>query len=236
MLVLAVETGTERASAVLAEDGAELAAWREVTHQDLCRRLAPEVRAVLRGAARGFDDVELVGVGLGPGAFTALRVGLATTKAIAMAREIPLVGISSLGAMCWQVRGQVSGLVCPVLDARRGEVYAAIYRVTEDTVEQLAAEFAARPEELARRLRRAGGAATVFGELDRIPGEDIAQALGDAGTVWSQRTVLPDALAVAQLASRRYASSGADDPASLRPIYVRKSYAEERFDIDLGLR
>jgi len=236
MLVLGLETATERASAVVAENDVELAAWRDATHQDLCRRLASEVSGVLSAAGQSFEQLDLVAVGLGPGAFTALRVGLATAKGIALARAVPLVGVPSLEAMCHQVRGQLSGLVCPILDARRGEVYGAIYRAAEDGFERVEPEFAAGPTELAGKLRSTGAEVTVFGQLDRTPTDAIGHALGDPRKLWRERTVVPDALAVAQLGRRRYAVEGSADLASLRPIYVRMSYAEERFDIDLGLR
>ena len=261
MLVLALETAVARAGVVLADDDRELSAWRADTQRDLCSRLASEIAAVISRAGRTFDDLDLVAVGLGPGSFTALRVGLATAKALALARDLPLVGIPSLAAMAWHVRDRLSGLVCPMLDARRGEVYAALYRVAQergaqdrvaqergaqdrvaqervahDRVDPVEPEFAAGPAGLAERLSSAGEPVTLFGQLDRLPAADIARALPARATLWSGETIVPDALAVAQLARRRFAAEGPDDPASLRPIYVRLSYAEERFDIDLGLR
>jgi tRNA threonylcarbamoyladenosine biosynthesis protein TsaB len=236
MLVLALDTAVERASLVLADDDRELAAWRAHSRHDLCRRLAPELPQLMARARRAFDDLDLVAVGLGPGSFTALRVGLATAKGIALARDLHLVGVSSLAAMAWQVRDRLPSLACPMLDARRGEVYAAVYRTADDGVHALAPEFAASPSDLAQRLSSLDQHVTLFGQLDRLPAEEIARAVGSHPHLWRDETILPDALAVAQLGRRRYNASGADDPASLRPIYVRISYAEERFDIDLGLR
>ena len=246
MLVLALETAVARASVVLADDDRELSAWRADTQRDLCSRLASEIAAVMSRAGRTFDDLDLVAVGLGPGSFTALRVGLATAKALALARDLPLVGIPSLAAMAWHVRDRLSGLVCPMLDARREEIYAALYRVApergalhrvlRDRLDAVLPEFAAGPGGLAERLSSVEEPVTLFGQLDRLPAADIARALPPRATLWSDETILPDALAVAQLARRRFAAEGPDDPASLRPIYVRLSYAEERFDIDLGLR
>ena len=236
MLILALDTAVQRASVVLADDDRELSSWRADTNQDLCRRLAPELTAVLTQTGRTFADVDLIAVGLGPGFFTALRVGLATAKAVALARDLPLVGVSSLAAMAWRMRDRLSGLLCPMLDARRGEAYAALYRTTPDRVEPVVPEFAAGIEGLADRLSSAEEPVTLFGQLDRLPAADIARAIPDRATLWRDETILPDALPVAQLARRRFADEGPDDAASLRPLYVRMSYAEERFDIDLGLR
>ncbi len=219
----------------------DLRPFRADTQRDLCSRFASEIAAVISRAGRTFDDLDLVAVGLGPGSFTALRVGLATAKALALARDLPLVGIPSLAAMAWHVRDRLPGLVCPMLDARRGEIYAALYRAVQDPalhdrVEPVLPEFAAGPAALAERLSSAEEPVTLFGQLDRLPAADIARALPARAALWSDETIVPDALAVAQLARRRFAAEGPDAPASLRPIYVRLSYAEERFDIDLGLR
>jgi len=231
MPVLALETATTRASVVLAKDDGELAAWRDTTHQDLCRRLAGEVEAVLADADMSFADPSLVAVGLGPGSFTSLRVGLATAKAIAFSRQVPLVGVSSLAAMAWQVRDRISGLLCPVLDAKRGDLYAACYRLLPDGLAPVAAEFVANPRELVDKLTAIDEPITAFGQWGEVPVGDLGSV-----TIWSEEEVLPDALAVAQLARRHYAERGADDIGPLHPIYVRKSYAEEKFDLDLGLR
>ena len=236
MLVLALETAVARTSVVLADDDRELSAWRADTQRDLCSRLASEIAAVISRAGRTFDDLDLVAVGLGPGSFTALRVGLATAKALALARDRPLVGIPSLAAMAWHVRDRLPGLVCPMLDARREEIYAALYRPSHDRVIPVEPEFAAGPAGLAERLSSLEQPVTLFGQLDRLPAADIARALPARATLWRDETIVPDALAVAQLARRRFAAEGPDATASLRPIYVRLSYAEERFDIDLGLR
>jgi tRNA threonylcarbamoyladenosine biosynthesis protein TsaB len=236
MLVLALETATERSSVVLAEAGQELVCWQASARQDLCQRLSPEIGALLAGAGRGLCHVDLVAVGLGPGTFTGLRIGLATAKAIALARDVPLVGVSSLAAMAWQARERVPRLLCPVIDARRSQVYAALYQTAEDGLTLVEPEFVSGAQELAQRLLTHDAHVTVFGQVDRIPVEGISQALGDRGTVQREQVVLPHAREVALLGLAAYSRRGSDDLASLRPIYVRKSYAEEAFDIDLGLR
>ena len=235
MLVLALDTATEHASVVLAEDDRELAAWRAETRQDLCRRLASEVSGVLARAGREPGDVALVSVGLGPGSFTSLRVGLATAKGFCLARGVPLAGVPDLETMAWQVRDRLAGVVCPILDARRGEVYAALFRLTEAEAQRMSDEFLATPTELRERLAALGEPACVFGQMEALPPEAREELQGDRVEVLAD-PVLPDALAVARIGRERYLSHGVDETDSARPIYVRRSYAEERFDVDLGLR
>jgi len=236
MLTLAIETATDRSSVVLTQDGDELAWWREVTHQDLCRRLAGEVGRVLSGAGKEFRDLDLVCVGLGPGSFTSLRVGLATAKGICLAWNLPLVGVSSLAAMAWQRRAWITGLSCPVLDARRGEVYGGVFRAGKAWVKRVQDEFVADVAGLSGRVSQLREPVTVFGQTDLIPLAEIAAALAGRAQVLSEQPILPDAAAIARLGEIRFGARGADDLASLRPIYVRKSYAEEKYDLDPGLR
>ncbi len=240
MLILAIETATERSSVSLLQDDRELAAWREDSRHDLCRRLAAEAGRVLAAAEVDFSLIDLFAVGLGPGSFTSLRVGLATAKAFAYSLGKPLVGIPSFQAMCRQVQSRCSCLLCPILDARRGEFYAAFYRPGPGLPEAVIPEFVAAPEQIADRVRRADSQVAVFGHADRLSARQIT-AFEEAGAVLLSGEVVPDARAVGELARARFQSDGPDEPpppgrAPLRPIYVRKSYAEEAADIDLGLR
>ena len=235
MLVLALETATEHTSVVLAEDDRELASWRGVTRQDLCLRLAAEVTQVLEQAGADSGDVALVAAGLGPGSFTSLRVGLATAKGFCLARGVPLVGVPALEAMAWQVKDRVSGTVSPVIDARRGQVYAALFKVAGAQVVRETEEFIARPADLGKRLRALGAPVSLVGQVDRLQPDALAELQGDRIQVLGD-PVAPDALAVACIGRQRYLSRPVDEIDSARPIYVRRSYAEERFDIDLGLR
>jgi len=232
MLVLAIETATNHSSVVLADDDRELASWREVTRQDLCQRLALEVSRVLEKAEKRFGDLQLVAAGLGPGSFTSVRVGLATAKGIALARDIPLVGVSSLEAMVWQTRGRLAGVVCAVIDAKRGELYASSYRVERGRLEQVERESVATAADLVARLASLGQPAVVIGEPEQLSRQDVERF----GHILRRPAAWPDAAAIAELGLRRYNARGEDEIGPLRPIYVRMSYAEESRKIDLGLR
>ncbi len=235
MLILALETATERASAALVSDAEVRAAWEAETAGDLCCQFVPHIAELLERSDADFGELNLIAVGLGPGSFTSLRIGLATAKGIALSRGVPLVGISSLAAMAWQGRHRFAGLLCPVLDARRGDLYAAGYRVADGAMHQVQPEIAAKPEALSAVVRQHGYPVTFFGQM----APDQAQALEAAlAADWKleRSPFYPDAVSVAELGSARFQLEGGDDLASLRPIYLRMSYAEERFGIDLGLR
>ena len=232
MITLAIETATSHASVAVVEDGRELAAWREATHQDLCQRLAHEARSALERAGRSFGEVGLIAAGLGPGSFTSVRVGLATAKGFALARDLPLAGVPSMAAMAWQMRDRLPGLVCPIIDAKRGELYAGLYRVGAELPARAAEEWVTTAADLAARLDALGEPVAVIGDPGQLPAADVA-LLGDR---IRPEAAWPDAAAVADLAVKRFGAGGSDEIGPLRPIYVRMSYAEESRRLDLGLR
>ena len=113
------------------------------------RELMPVIQSVLERAGLGFADVDAVAVGVGPGTFTGLRIGIATARALAHAHRLELRPVSSLRALAEGIDGS---LRLPLLDAKRGELFAALY---EREAERWA-PFVAAPEEVARRVGAAG--------------------------------------------------------------------------------
>jgi tRNA threonylcarbamoyladenosine biosynthesis protein TsaB len=149
--LLGIDTSTSAASAcVLLADGAAF----ELTPppERLARppahasELMPAVAEVMERAGVGWRDLDAIAVGVGPGAFTGLRIGVATARALGMAAELPLRRVSSLAALA---AGVDAPLKLPLIDARRGEVFAALF----DGDRELWPPFAASPEALVARLR-----------------------------------------------------------------------------------
>jgi tRNA threonylcarbamoyladenosine biosynthesis protein TsaB len=127
MRILAVDTSSERGSVCIHEDGeiqGEVRLRRSVQHSD---RLFRSVDFLLRYVAFGLADIDLFVAARGPGSFTGLRVGLAAMEAFAAAHGKPGAGVSTLEALAWRC-GVREQWIAPVIDARRGEVYGAIYR------------------------------------------------------------------------------------------------------------
>jgi tRNA threonylcarbamoyladenosine biosynthesis protein TsaB len=112
-------------------------------------RLLVLVEEALAAAGAGWDDVERIAVGVGPGGFTGLRLGIATARALAQARDLPLAGVSSLEALATAAREDAAEeAIAAVIDARRGEVFAAVWRGGERVLDPVAIA----PEQLARTL------------------------------------------------------------------------------------
>jgi len=186
--------------------------------------------------AEGLDlaAVEGYAVGLGPGSFTGLRIGLATWKGLAYANRRPVAGVSSLAAMALAAAPAApEGVVLvPLLDAKKGEVYAGFYRAEPGGVQALEPEAALSPEALVARAAALPGTVLAFGEgyaafAGALEGR-LARLATSIGT--------PPASAVAALAAPRLVGAGFDRQAlfGLEPHYVRKSEAEVKFPHGLG--
>jgi tRNA threonylcarbamoyladenosine biosynthesis protein TsaB len=236
MIVLAVDTSTLTAScAVVRQDGdavTVLAAEDAATaaHSERILPLVARVAAAAGVAPAGFDAFA---VGAGPGSFTGLRIGMATAKGLAFAAGRPLWVVSSLAALALDLAadddepGPGDGaLYVPVLDARRGEIYAGFYRRAGSVVTAVAAERVVPPAELPALIAAAGGRANDV----RIGGDALAiypdeLAASPAVRRPTGRTI-PSAISVARLA---LAGDRSDALAHGAPAYIRPSEAEVKY-------
>ena len=139
MLILAFESSAKAASVALLKDGALVSQYSQCTALTHSRTLLPMAEDMLKNAELSIKDVDMIAVAHGPGSFTGIRIGVSTVKGLAWAADKPCVGVSTLEAMAWHGLS-AGGYICPVMDARRSQVYNAIFkieggrpvRVTED--------------------------------------------------------------------------------------------------------
>jgi len=224
MLVLGIETSTRQGGvAIVGEDHVlcETVLNVEVTHSE---RLLPAVDRALDEARITLDGLGGIAVSIGPGSFTGLRIGLSTAKGLAYATGLPLVGVPTLEAMAWTLPA-ARWQVCPVLDARKQEVYAALFRHEPEGLRRMMDDAAMAPEDLCRLIRNP----TLFlGD-----GVDVYEALFRERL--GEKMLLPPLASrgarpacVAELGRRRLLRGERDAPDSLVPRYLRPSEAELR--------
>lgn len=202
-MILALDTCLTACSAALLDGETVLAARSEAMPRGHQERLAPLVQELMAEAGVGFPALTRIGVTVGPGSFTGLRVGLAFAKGLSSALSIPCVGVGALEALAF---GQ-SGFVVAVIDARREQVYVQMFGdgvalMAPDALS--AADAAARLAELYH-----GGPATLIGSGAPL----LAPALPSASVLTPDG---PDPVAVARLAQR-----GPDPLKPPRPLYLR---------------
>ena len=182
--------------------------------ESLAQALADELTA----AGRSARELRGIVVGIGPGSFTGLRVALATVKGLAMGSGAPLVAVSSLALVA---AGAGDGLVAPVLDARRGDVFSALYEVRAGVPSLLVEDAARTPPEVARLLAERASSLTVVGCARETYPELAALAIPRFVP-----EVVPRAAAGLLLARERLEAGRGDDLARLTPAYLRVSEAE----------
>lgn len=129
MLMLALESSAKAASAALFEDGRMLALSLENSGLTHSRTLLPMAEDLFKNVGRKVSEVEVIAVAQGPGSFTGLRIGMAEAKGLAWALEKPVIGVSTLEAMAFGGPDMEGAMLCCAMDARRGQVYNALFEV-----------------------------------------------------------------------------------------------------------
>jgi len=213
-IVLGIDTATWTAAVGITRDDRVLAEHVDRESRSHSASLPLLVDEVLARAGLVFDNVGGIAVSIGPGSFTGLRVGLALAKGLAFAGGIPIVGVPTLEALACMANASAGETVCAALDARKREVYAALFAVTPAGLERVTPDLALAPAALAARLPPScvvvGDATDVYPEL-RVPGVTI-RAFADHP---------PRGGVIAQLGFRRLAAGDVDDAGALEPVYVR---------------
>jgi tRNA threonylcarbamoyladenosine biosynthesis protein TsaB len=227
---LGIETATGIASVGIVgadHDATERAQPMRGSH---ARTLLPLIDDVLAAAGLGLRDLDLLAVSIGPGSFTGLRIGLSVAKGLALATGLPVVGVSTLEAYARRA-GPRPGLLCPVLDARKGEVYAAAFGWQAGEPVCVTAPAALAPERFAATLRPP---CTLVGDgVDAYAGV-WRRELGPGAELIPFAELSPSGAVVARLGIARATALGADDLAGLEPFYCRQSEAELTHDRRAG--
>ena len=233
MRILALETASSACAVAVVDGGNVLAEVALQVPRAHSTRLMPLIAQMLDDSGVAKADLDGIAVGIGPGSFTGLRIGLATAKGLAFGLGKPCAGVSTLKAMAYGTGAQI-GLVVPMLDAKRGEVFTAVYAAgSQDPatwaelippshmhVDQLAEAI----RSLREGLRHSWQFVTVCGDVAaKYAG---ALGLGEASRLAPAGAMLPRAWAVAELGAAALAAGQGLDPDALVPIYLRKSEAE----------
>lgn len=218
MLILAIESSAKAASVALTEDERLIAQYTQCSGLTHSRTLLPMVDDMLKNTEKTIAGVDLIAVAHGPGSFTGIRIGVSTVKGLAWAADKRCVGVSTLEAMAWH-GVSAGGLVCPVMDARRSQVYNALFEIKDGRPVRLCADRAVSLDELAEEID--GKNAFLTGDGAMLTYEHIKK-LGIACRVAPQNLVYQSAWGVAMAALDKTPGT-ADD---LLPVYLRLSQAE----------
>ena len=224
MRILAFETSAKAASCALMEDGILLAESYQNTGLTHSQTLMVMVEDMLKQCGRVPADITAVAVAAGPGSFTGVRIGVAAAKGFAWGRELPLYGVSTLEAMA-ETLGVYSGIVCPVMDARRAQVYNALFRANCGKLTRICDDRAISLQELGENLQNFQEPVFLVGDGAVLCYNTLLEEV--------RNLVLPPehhrhqrASGVALAASRMVQSGLAPSGGEVTPNYLRVSQAE----------
>ena len=224
MKILALETSAKAVSAALSEDGRILASGYQDTGLTHSRTLMPIVEHLFRNTGLTMSDCDAVAVAAGPGSFTGIRIGVAAAKGLAFAAEKPAVGVSTLAAMARNV-AFADGLVLCAMDARRSQIYNAVFLAENGHLTRLTPDRAIALEELAQELREDSRPKLVVGDGARL----CCEFLSGAGLPCRRappHLIMQNAASVALEAEALAAAGGLVSAQDLQPVYLRPAQAQ----------
>lgn len=225
MRILALDTTTPTASAAVWNDGALLGQYTIQTNTH-STTILPMIESLLANLNLNILELDAMAVSAGPGSFTGVRIGVATIKGLAFSHRIPCIGVSSLEVLAWNLIG-CKGILCPVINARRGHVYSAMFsadgenppvRQTEDDLISVA-DLAGKLQEFKVPVYTAGDG---YDMLQNAVGAEVLRITPEILRYPSGFSTACAAAAILKNAS----DPSVFTEAALSPIYLRKSQAE----------
>ena len=224
MLILALETSAKAASVALLEGDKLLSESYQNTGMTHSQTLMVMAEDMLKQCGKTAKDVDAVAVAEGPGSFTGVRIGVAAAKGFAWGREIPCYGVSTLEAMA-QSLGIYDGYICPVMDARRSQVYNALFESDRGEITRIREDRAISQDDLAEDVKKLEKPVFLVGDgsilcyntlLERVPSLVLPP----------EHRMHQRAVGVGIIAARQIRAGISGDAAALTPNYLRLSQAE----------
>ena len=224
MLILAFETSAKAASVALLEDGKLLGESYQNTGLTHSQTLMVMAENLLSQCGKTVADVTAAAVAAGPGSFTGVRIGVAAAKGFAWGREIPCYGVSTLEAMALSL-GVYQGYVCPCMDARRRQVYTALFYVNQGVPERVSEDRAISLAELGTELKSLKEPIFLVGDGSNLCYNTLLESVPNL-VLPPEHRMHQRASGVALAARKQVEVGDPGDANALTPNYLRLSQAE----------
>ncbi len=223
MKILAIDTATQVAGVALLSEN-KLISESIINHQlNHSKKLMNTLDQMLENVELKYNDLDYLSVAIGPGSFTGLRIGLATTKAIAQVTNLPIIPVSTLESLAYNI-SYSSGIVCPLLDARRNQVYSALFQTNNSgKVKRLTQDSALNLEDLKEILNSYNQPIFFLGDGSEKFMKDFITSENRLLVEPYLRLCQPSSVGVCALNHLDQAT----DFIKVEPSYLRPSYAEE---------
>ncbi len=227
MLILALDSTALAASVALCENEKLLAEFTIHTGHTHSETLLPMVEATLGVTGHTVNDVDLFACTAGPGSFTGVRIGAATLKGLAFGRGKPCIGVSTLESLARNALPS-EGVICPAMNARREQVYNALFRSNGETLERLCEDRPIAIADLGREFAELAPDAPIYltGDGAELVYQALSASLGQCLRMLPERLLHQSGYITAQVALQLYRDGVRTTDAELSPVYLRPSQAE----------
>ena len=224
MIILAFDGTAKCASCAVLRDEVCLGEYNIDNGLTQSELLLPMAESLMKSLKLEYSDVELFATSVGPGSFTGVRIGAALVKGLAFGRNIPCAEVSTLEALAENASG-LRGIIVPAMDARRGQVYTAIFRCDGENLTRLCEDMAISITELGERLREFDEPIYITGDGYEVARKNMsAMGLKFENTPVALRN--ESAASVAKVALRQYREGKTVSDVELSPTYLRLPQAE----------
>jgi tRNA threonylcarbamoyladenosine biosynthesis protein TsaB len=207
MKILAVDTSTDYLSVAISDGAKILAGYHRPSHRNHSRLLVPAIAGIMKKAGLKFSDIDAFAVSIGPGSFTGLRIGVVTLKGLAYSLGKPIITIPTLDLIAKNA-GPFKGIVCPVIDAKKKKVYAAIYRYDGRKLKRLTRYLLVPAEDLLK----------MTAKYDKVL--FLGDGVGLVGAPEKIKAWHPRASVAAILAAESFRKKRFITPEKLEPMYI----------------
>ena len=226
MKILALDSSGLVASVAVAEDDNLIAEYTVNYKKTHSQTLLPMLDEIAKMTELDLNTIDAIAVAAGPGSFTGLRIGSATAKGLGLALKKPLIPIPTVEGLAYNLYG-TKALICPLMDARRNQVYTGIYEFSGENFKKVEDQMAVPIEEIIRKLNETGREVIFLGDGVSVYKKVIEQQCSIPYSFAPAHVNKQRAGALAALAQQYFREGKIEDPAEHKPDYLRLSQARE---------
>lgn len=225
MKILAIDSSGLVASVALLADGIVIGEYTNNNKKTHSQTLLPMIEAMLQMADTEVAELDAIAIASGPGSFTGLRIGAATAKGLAGALKIPIIPVPTLEALAYNFAGK-GGIICPLMDARRRQVYYGVYYFEGDKLQVCVPQAAAPIEEMIEKVNEQGKEVTFLGDGVPVFQADLETKVRIPYFLSTAQNSLQRAGSVAVLGEKLWREKRSVKAEEFAPVYLRLSQAE----------
>lgn len=234
MKILSLDSSSESASIAILEEDKLLGEMTFNYKKQHSVILMPMIDTLLHNLSMNIDDIDGFVVSKGPGSFTGLRIGMATIKGLSLGTDKPFIGVSSLDALAYNLF-EIEGIVCPVMDALRNNVYTCLYTYEKGELKVISDYMAVSIEDLANLLNSYDKKVYFIGDAT-YKYKSLLQSKVNNCTFAPSHLNLARASSLGEIGLKKMQLGFKDDLNNSAPIYLRKSQAEREYDKKMGIK